>query len=75
MDWLLWYVLPMLIVWVVLILVIKYSSTWDAANTMIVSWGFVFSVIPVANVILAGWLCILAVYTQVELVVEEYKRR
>jgi hypothetical protein len=65
----------MLIVWVVLILTIEYSPTWDEANTMITSWGFVFSVIPVVNVILAGWLCILAIYTQVELVVEEYKRR
>ena len=75
MDWVVWYVLPMLIVWLVLILTIKYSPTWGAANTMIVSWGFVFSVIPTANVILAGWLCIISVYTLVELVVEEYKHR
>jgi hypothetical protein len=71
MDWIVWYVFPMLFIWVVLALGIKYAPTWDAANTMTVSWGFIFSVIPVANVIIAGGMCIITVYTLIEALINK----
>ena len=71
MDWLIWYVFPMVFVWVVLILVIKYAPTWDAADTMTVSWGFIFSVIPVVNVIIAGGMWVIAAYTLIEALINK----
>jgi hypothetical protein len=61
----------MLFIWVVSILGIKYAPTWEPADTMTVSWGFIFSVIPVVNVIIAGGMWIIAVYTLIEALINK----
>jgi uncharacterized membrane protein (DUF485 family) len=61
----------MLFMWIVLVLIIKYSSTWDDAKTMTVSWGFIFSVIPVVNVIIAGGMWVIATYTLIEALINK----
>jgi hypothetical protein len=61
----------MVFMWLVLVLGIKYTPTWDVDKPMIVSLGFIFSVIPVVNVILVGGMCIITVYTLVEALINK----
>ena len=75
MDWIIWYVLPMVFIWAVLVLCIKYAPTWDAADTRTVSWGFIFSVIPMVNVIMVGGMLLIAVYTLIEALINKARGR